>query len=219
MAQNVPSTILYPPFSIETLSQKSKAGAPMDIAGLLYAQYGASTVIASSTTETTLFLATPGTTSVGSLFMPAKMLALHSTENDQNRAGTIIQGHIWGTIKNNTSTPLLTITAGITNAAGTYTALTTNSGVTMVSTPTAYNLDIHFQFQVLIYGTTTGSIGALGEYNYFPTTTTYAPVPLAWAATTIDTTVEYTIDAHATFDAGHANNAIAIKGATVYVLN
>jgi hypothetical protein len=218
MAQGVPSTNPIFPGPIESIRQKSKQQAAMDLSGLIYSQFGATASLASSVAATSLFNETAATSN-GSRLLPAGILALGRDLPTQNSAGTMIEGHLWGYISTN-GTPNLTITAGLTTNAGVYAPMTTTGVLATVSTAAILNLDIYFSLWCSVYGlVATGIIQAEGFYRYFPTTTTNAIRLMPWTSNAIDTTVGYTIDCVATWGTSDAANLISIRGATIQMLN
>lgn len=217
MAVGIPSTNPIYPSSTEGLIFKSKAGAPLLISGTKYIQYGASTAIASSTAEASLFAGV--TASFGSLQFGATELT-----NDWNLPNTAGAGAFYrlkmGGVIGNTTTPNLTFRLTMTNAAGTVSTLTT-SGVTATVAITAGGIwEMEAMIAVTAYNATTGSIYTVGKFQYF--TNLLVPNQIILPATTlssIDTTSLFTLDAKATWGTSSSSNTINSTWATLECLN
>ena len=218
MAVGIPSTNPVYPSSTEGLIFKSKAGAPILISGSQYLQYGPSTAIANSTTETSLF-AGAGAVSFGTLTFPATGLT-----NDWNLPNVAGAGAIYrlkmGGITTSTLTPNLTIRLTFTNNAGTVSTLSTTGALALVAITGTANWFLEAMICVTAYSATVGSVLTSGRFDYGQTTllTTGLNVP-STTLSTIDTTNPFTLDVKATWSAASASNSITTQFATLEALN
>lgn len=132
MALGVPSTNEVQYTSPESLQVKSIGGDIMSVPGTKFVQYGATTAIANTTTETSLFNVS-STTSQGFLSIPASGMTFGQTVYDSaTTAGGTYRIKVLGTI-GTTGTPNLTVRLALKNAAGTYTTLSTTGAVALVA--------------------------------------------------------------------------------------
>lgn len=132
MAIGVPSTNPINYTGPESLQVKSIAGDIYSLPGTKYVQYGSTTAIANTTTETSLFNVS-STTAQGNLTIPASGLTFGQTIADSiTTSGGVFRVTVLGTI-GTTGTPNLTVRLALKNAAGSYTTLSTSGAVALTA--------------------------------------------------------------------------------------
>lgn len=203
--------------------------------GATYIQYGASTAIASSTTETSLFnnsvSTTAGYTFGKNLGSPsdASSLVLPGVVNGVASglsawvAGTTYTVRIYGSI-GNTSTPTMRIRTVLKNSAGTivYT-IADSTALTMASITGTCDFEYECDFVATATGYNTagsltlGTVNARALFDYGTSTTARSFQNTPWASTSIDTTQTYTLDCLATWGSSSASNTITTQMAIVRV--
>ena len=218
MATGIPTTNQIYAASPESLITKSKVGVPQLISGSQFLQWGASTALVSSTTETSLLTAT-AVKSFGTLSWPGTGLT-----NDWNLgivagAGAVYRFKAGGIIAN-TSTPDLTIRLTLTNAAGTVSTLSTTSNLATVAITGTANWDLEAMIIVTAYDSSAGSILTHGKFTYEQTTLlgTIWKLP-STTLSSIDTTSYFALDLKATWGTSSASNTMACQWATLEALN
>ena len=210
-------------YTREALNAKSKMYLPGVLPMVFYNQYKAGTALASSTTATSIFT---GATALGSLVLPGKFFQESLTLPEQElgtvtaAAGGIIVIHAEGTM-GTTSTPNLTITAGLKDA-GTYTAYTTSGAIATVATtsPGDWTLDVMLQCQIL-GAASTASIYGGGKFHYFAgadVTSTFITLAHTVTTATFVPNDTLTVDAQFTWGTSSASNTITTQAAYVAML-
>lgn len=161
MALGVPSTNEIQYTTPESFQLKSIAGDIMSLPGTKYIQYGATTAIANTTTETSLFNVS-STTSQGFLSIPASGMTFGQTVYDSaTTAGGTYRLTVGGVI-GTTGTPNLTVRLVLKNAAGTATTLSTTGAVAMVAVTGPKRFKVTYDVVVNTMSAT-GTIIAGGE--------------------------------------------------------
>lgn len=217
MSIGQPTTNPIYPSSTEGLTNKSKNGMPLFLNGALYHQYGASTALASSTTETSLF--TGATAFFGTRTVNAGGLTNGWNWPNLAGAGSMLRLRMGGIITN-TSTPNLTIRATVTNTAGTVSTLSTTGALATVAITGTANWILDLNIMVTAYSSTAGSFLTLGRFDYGQTTllTTGLNLPSTTLGS-LDTTNPFTFDVLATWGTSSSSNSITTQFATLDILN
>lgn len=221
---SVPSATPLLPFSPEAIVYRTCSGMPGSIQHTPYMQYGATSAIVSSTTETTLFN-NSSTTAKGSLTFPAGYFNWNNGYDPAGLApnstapGKLVRVKLLGSI-GNTGTPTLRIKVKLTNSAGTVTTLVDSTALTM-STITTGLFELNADFVVAAYSATAGIINCGGLMMY-TTATSGALLGLilpSTSTTSFDTTTSYTLDVTAQWGTSSASNTITATSAFIEVMN
>jgi len=219
MSVTIPSQNMIPAESREAYGFKTKMGYAQTLGGVIYAQYGASDAVASSTTETTLLKSSAG--SIGSLIIPAGALASQYglSTGSATGAGTHIRARLSGTI-GNTSTPNIELKATLTAMDGsTVTALNDTGAIATAAITTGF-WTLDWNCWVTAYSSTVGSF--LSDLKFWYSTTTAASVTLSegpTATSSFDTTAPYTLNFTVTWGTSSASNTITTKGVLIEMVN
>jgi hypothetical protein len=217
MSIGVPTTNPIYPSSTEGLTLKSKNGMPLFLNGAIYHQYGASTALASSTTETSLFAG--ATAFFGTRTVNAGGLSTGWTWPNIAGVGSMLKLRMGG-IMTDTTTPNLTVRLTVTNTAGTVSTLTTTGALALVAITGTANWFLEANIMVTAYSATVGSFLTTGRFDYGQTTllTTGLNLPSTTLGS-LDTTNPFTFDCLATWGTSSASNSITTQFATLDILN
>lgn len=220
--QGVPSTRPISMPNPEAYDQISKLGVPRALGGIIYKQYANTASINTSTIQTSVFNESV-TTSYGSRVLPANFWGWFPRYYDSTIVlpGGYVRGKIWGTISNNTSTPNVTILAGLT-VAGVFRAVASTGTTAMISTATVavpFELDFFLASRVMGAAATCSIIGGV-RFSYFVTSVApniWGPVAAGGCieVTNMVSTVENIIDVQMLWGTSAANNAFVTQGAII----
>ena len=182
--------------------------------GAFYLQYGSSTAIANTTSETSVFLGTPTTwsgTVAGSYAGPSSTLTLPAGSLS---AGTTIQGYLEGIIQTS-GTPTIRIRPGIVGpgTSTTFTALADFAATAMTAAAAGSYFRIWFNSAVTVGGSS-GTIRTI--IGYAQGTTAAASTVIVKAAApqdvaSLDLTQQYALDIRTTWGAASASNTLQIQ--------
>jgi hypothetical protein len=205
----------------EQAAWESKEGPSLFYSGPFYCQYGAATAIASTAVETTLLAGAPSVTSFrGPLY--DGMISTLLMPGEAWQVGTHFGGDFYGIIQTN-ATPGLRMRLGLVGGATatTFNALSDNATLALVACAAGTYFHVFFRSVVTARDAAAGSFRSFIGYEYGSTaagsaTTKIVPAPQALA--TFNTTLNYTFDIRATFDASHANNTIQLQFGQVWML-
>lgn len=192
---------------VRTPSGQVNAGA----IGVVFEQYAAGTAIASTTTETSLLTTgltsqaqgitgSPYVTTTSLPVIPANFLV----------PGVLYTGRVVGSIAN-TGTPTLRTRVVLRNSAGTITYTLADTTAVAMTTTTAVDFEVSFDFMTAAIGTSGSLVGRI-SHRYASTL-----VPVAAAAVTVDTTQLYTIDVLQTWGASSSSNTLTVRWAEIEV--
>ena len=213
---------------------QTTSGVNLFWGGAMYLQYGSTTALANSTTETTLLNNTSGNVaSYGfgqALGQPAdgSSLALPGVINGVQSGlsafipGTLYRAKLYGSI-GNTGTPTLRIRTVLRNAltnAITYT-IADSTALTMSTITGTGDFEYECDIMAVSIGTNTAGTFTLGSVktrallDYAVTTVSRGFQSTPWATTSIDTTQTYLLDVLATWGTASASNTITTQVALV----
>ena len=169
---------------------------------ILQEQYAAGTAINTTVVETSLY------TIAG--FVPSMSGGVYTTPSTlvtipQNflSIGMLYRGMIVGTIAN-TGTPTLRVRVVLRNTAGTIAYTLSDSTAVAMTTISASDFQVDYDFMVAASGVTGSLVGRI-RYRYASTTVTTVP-----AAVTVDTTQQYTVDTLLTWGTSSASNTATV---------
>jgi hypothetical protein len=209
MALGVPSTNEVQYTNPESLQVKSIGGDIYSVPGTKYVQYGATTAIANTVTETSLFNVS-STTSQGFLSIPANGMTFGQTVYDSiTTAGGVYRVTVLGTL-GTTGTPTLTIRLALKNSAGTYTTLSTSGAVTLTAVTSPKILKVTYDLVVNTMSAT-GTIIAGG--TILSDVQTFASVPTSTASLVL--TAVQSLDVLLTWGTASASNTATIMAAYI----
>jgi len=178
--------------------------------GSFYLQTAASASYNTSVVETSLLKASAQAQGIsGNIFVPST--ALPVLPANWAALGTLITGRLAGTIAN-TGTPAIRVRVVLKNSAGTVIYTLADSASLAMTSTTAVDWVINFESMVRVVGAS-GQFGSRIDHRYATTV-----VPTAYANVTVDTTVAYSLDVLATWDASSASNIALIQWANFEVI-
>jgi len=190
---------LQPIRTTEDLTVQTGTGLSLFIGGDVYQQYGATTAIASTTTETSILKPT----AQASLQQNITPTAIPNLPANSLTLGSVLSGSFRGTIAN-TGTPNLTIRVVLKNSAGSVVYALATTGATAMSTVSTSDFEVKFESVPAAVGTS-GSVVSWLAVRYATTTIYVYP-----AAVTVDTTQAYSVDVLLTWGASSASNTCTV---------
>jgi len=199
----LPPTVLLP-----SQTPVNGEGPALFANGAFYVQYGASSALAASTTETSILSNTSSTT-VGFYTQGSAAAYPASTLGIQQgllSLGTNFMATVTGIISN-TSTPTLRLRWVLRNSAGTVVySLVDTGAVTTTSTLSSSFLQFQAQWCVTATGTSGSVLGWGTVLQKAAVNNTVAPTSVA-----VDTTQVYTLDCLATWGTSSASNTLTAQ--------
>ena len=190
---------LQPIRTTEDITVQTGTGLSLFIGGDIYQQYGATTAIASSVTETSVLKPT----AQASLQQNITPTAIPNLPANSLTLGSVLSGNLRGSIAN-TGTPDLTVRVVLKNSAGTVVYALATTGATTMTTISASDFQIQFEAAVAATGTSGSVVGWLAVR--YATTTIYVKP----TAVTVDTTQAYSVDVLLTWSASSASNTATV---------
>lgn len=178
---------------------------------VVFEQYAPGIAIASTTTETSLL--STGITSqaqaiTGSPYLTTTSLPVIPA--NYLVPGVLYTGRVVGSIAN-TGTPTLRTRVVLRNSAGAITYTLSDTTATAMTTTSAVDFEVSFDFMTAAIGTS-GSLAGRISHRYGTTL-----VPAISAPVTVDTTQSYTIDVLQTWGASSASNTLTVRWAEIEV--
>ena len=197
-------------FSTESKAFKTIEGMWLFAGGATYIQYGASTAIANTTTETSIFAGSPSTATFaqqGSANYPASTLQIPGINSiagtyGGHKAGTMWGWNFYGSI-GITGTPNIRVRATLTNSAGTVYTVADTAAVAATNFSGTQSAQIFGNYSVGTYGTS-GSINGVIAIVYGGTHSGSIVSPIT--TVTLDTTASYTFDIKFTWGTQSSSN-------------